>query len=84
MQHFTIKPGVPLAEQAELGHNRWHPDIPFLSTVKPGEEIIIESLDFLDAQADYRSVQVTYLNLVASYLTAASQLNLSVGREVIQ
>ncbi|MBC8751831.1 formamidase [Paraburkholderia sp. WC7.3g] len=50
MQHFTIKPGVPLAEQAELGHNRWHPDIPFLSTVKPGEEIIIESLDFLDAQ----------------------------------
>ncbi|MFM0632079.1 formamidase [Paraburkholderia xenovorans] len=50
MQHFTIKPGVPLAEQTELGHNRWHPDIPFLSTVKPGEEIIIESLDFLDAQ----------------------------------
>jgi len=50
MQHFTIKPGVPLAEQPELGHNRWHPDIPFLSRVKPGEEIIIESLDFLDAQ----------------------------------
>jgi cobalt-zinc-cadmium efflux system outer membrane protein len=41
-------------------------------------------LDFLDAQADYRSVQVTYLNLVASYLNAASQLNLSVGREVIR
>ncbi len=41
-------------------------------------------LDFLDAQADYRSVQVNYLNLVASYLNAASQLNLAVGREVIQ
>jgi cobalt-zinc-cadmium efflux system outer membrane protein len=41
-------------------------------------------LDFLNAQADYRSVQVTYLNLVASYLNAASQLNLAVGREVIQ
>ncbi len=41
-------------------------------------------LDFLDAQADYRSVQVAYLNLVASYLNAASQLNLSIGREVIQ
>ena len=50
MQHFTIRPGVPLAEQAELGHNRWHPDIPFLSRVKPGEAIIIESLDFLDGQ----------------------------------
>ena len=40
-------------------------------------------LDFLNAQADYRSVQVNYLNLVASYLNAANQLNLAVGREVI-
>jgi len=41
-------------------------------------------LDFMNAQADYRSVQVNYLNLVASYLNAANQLNLAVGREVIQ
>jgi outer membrane protein, heavy metal efflux system len=41
-------------------------------------------LDFLDSQRDYRTVQVTYLNLVGSYLNAASQLNLAVGREVIQ
>jgi outer membrane protein, heavy metal efflux system len=41
-------------------------------------------LDFLGAQADYRGVQVNYLNLVGSYLDAASQLNLAVGREVIQ
>lgn len=41
-------------------------------------------LDFLSAQNDYRSTQLTYLNLVGSYLTAASQLNLAVGREVIQ
>ncbi|HEV2988520.1 MAG TPA: TolC family protein [Candidatus Angelobacter sp.] len=40
-------------------------------------------LDFLNAQADYRSVQVSYLNLVGSYLSAANQLNLAVGREVI-
>jgi cobalt-zinc-cadmium efflux system outer membrane protein len=40
-------------------------------------------LDFLNAQADYRSVQVNYLNLVASYLDATDQLNLAVGREVI-
>jgi cobalt-zinc-cadmium efflux system outer membrane protein len=40
-------------------------------------------LDFLNAQADYRSVQVNYLNLVASYLNAANQLNLAAGREVI-
>jgi len=40
-------------------------------------------LDFLNAQAEYRSVQVNYLNLVASYLNATSQLNLAAGREVI-
>ena len=41
-------------------------------------------LDFLNAQADYRRVQINYLNLVAAYLDAANQLNLAVGREVIQ
>lgn len=41
-------------------------------------------VDFLDAQRDYRATQVAYINLVASYLTAAAQLNLAVGREVIQ
>jgi cobalt-zinc-cadmium efflux system outer membrane protein len=41
-------------------------------------------LEFLNAQNDYRTVQLNYLNLVGSYLTAASQLNLAVGREVIQ
>jgi cobalt-zinc-cadmium efflux system outer membrane protein len=40
-------------------------------------------LDFLSAQAEYRGVELNYLNLVSSYLTAASQLNLAVGREVI-
>ncbi|MGA2184147.1 MAG: TolC family protein [Bryobacteraceae bacterium] len=41
-------------------------------------------LDFLQAQQDYRSIQLSYLNLIGSYLTAASQLNLAVGREAIQ
>ena len=41
-------------------------------------------LDYLNAQADYRSVQLNYVNLVGSYLTAAAQVNMAVGREVIQ
>src|SRR5579863_7239221 len=40
-------------------------------------------LDFLNAQSDYRTVQLNYVNLVGSYLTAAAQLNMAVGREVI-
>lgn len=41
-------------------------------------------LDFLSAESDYRNVQLSYLNLVGSYLTAAAQLNMAVGREVVQ
>jgi len=38
-------------------------------------------MDFLNAQSDYRAVELAYLQLVGSYLTAAGQLNLAVGRE---
>jgi outer membrane protein, heavy metal efflux system len=41
-------------------------------------------VDFLDAQRDYRAVQLSYVTLIGSYLTAAGQLNMAVGREVIQ
>jgi cobalt-zinc-cadmium efflux system outer membrane protein len=41
-------------------------------------------MDFLNAQSDFRVVQLAYVQLIGSYLTAAGQLNLAVGREVIQ
>jgi cobalt-zinc-cadmium efflux system outer membrane protein len=41
-------------------------------------------VDFLDAQRDYRAVQQGYLVLIGSYLTAAGQLNMAVGREEIR
>jgi cobalt-zinc-cadmium efflux system outer membrane protein len=41
-------------------------------------------MDFLNAQSDYRTVELAYLQLIGSYMTAAGQLNLAVGREVIQ
>lgn len=40
-------------------------------------------LDFLSAQSDYRSIRLNYINLVGAGLSAATQLNLAVGREVI-
>lgn len=40
-------------------------------------------VDFLDAQRDYRAVQLAYITLIGSYLTAAAQMNLAVGREVM-
>lgn len=40
-------------------------------------------LDFLDAQRQYRTTQLSYINLVGAYFAAANQVNLAVGREVI-
>jgi outer membrane protein, heavy metal efflux system len=41
-------------------------------------------LDYLDAEKSYRDTRLAYLNLIGSYLTAAAQMNLAAGREVIQ
>ena len=41
-------------------------------------------LDFLNAESEHRSVELNYVNLIGSYLTAAAQINQAVGREVIQ
>jgi cobalt-zinc-cadmium efflux system outer membrane protein len=40
-------------------------------------------MDFLNAQSDYRQVQLAYAQLIGAYLTAAGQLNLAVGSEAI-
>jgi cobalt-zinc-cadmium efflux system outer membrane protein len=41
-------------------------------------------LDYLDAQRDYRTVQQAYLGLIGSYLTAAAQLNMAIGKEELK
>jgi outer membrane protein, heavy metal efflux system len=41
-------------------------------------------LDFLDAEKSYRDTRLAYLNLIGSYLTAAAQMNMAAGREVIE
>ena len=43
----------------------------------------VSLVDFLQAQQEYRGVQVSYVNLIAAFLNAVNQLNLAVGREVI-
>jgi cobalt-zinc-cadmium efflux system outer membrane protein len=40
-------------------------------------------LDFLDAQKSYCDTELSYRNLIGSYLSAVNQLNLAVGREVL-
>jgi formamidase len=39
-----------LADEPGLGHNRWHPDIPPVLTVEPGDEVLMETRDGGDLQ----------------------------------
>jgi outer membrane protein TolC len=41
-------------------------------------------LDLLNAQSEYRAAELSHVDLLGPYLISASQLNLAVGREVIQ
>jgi outer membrane protein, heavy metal efflux system len=41
-------------------------------------------LDYLDAEKAYRDTRLAYLNLIGSYLSAASQMDLAAGREVMK
>jgi formamidase len=43
-------PGVPLAHQPQLGHNRWHPEIPAAIEVDAGGEVILECAAYDDYQ----------------------------------
>ena len=40
-------------------------------------------MDFLNAQSDYRQVQLAYAQLLGSYQTAKGQLNLAVGSDTL-
>jgi cobalt-zinc-cadmium efflux system outer membrane protein len=41
-------------------------------------------LDLLDAEKSYRDTRLAYVNLVGAYLTAAAQMNMAAGREIVQ
>jgi cobalt-zinc-cadmium efflux system outer membrane protein len=41
-------------------------------------------LDFLDSEKAYRDTRLAYLNLIGSYLTAAAQMNMAVGQEILR
>lgn len=59
-------------DQAVPGHNRWHPEIPAIDTVEPGEVFRLECLDWLDGQiknnddpADIRDVDLSVAHVLS-------------------
>jgi formamidase len=59
-------------QQSVPGHNRWHPEIPAVATVDPGEVFRLECLDWLDGQiannddpSDIRDVDLSVAHVLS-------------------
>ena len=50
MKSIEIDRGRRLKDESRKGHNRWHPDIPPVLEVEPGEEVVLETRDASDVQ----------------------------------
>src|SRR5262249_4571394 len=50
MKSVRIDRAKRLKDDAGTGHNRWHPDIPAILEVEPGEELVLETRDASDGQ----------------------------------
>lgn len=60
------------AYENDMIHNRWHPDIPMVSTVKPGDDFIIECYDWTGGQiknnddaSDIRDVDLSQVHFLS-------------------
>ena len=67
---------VDLAQSAYdndvITHNRWHPDIPMVATVKPGQDFIIECYDWTGgfikndkSAADVRDIDLSIVHFLS-------------------
>jgi formamidase len=78
-QHeVRIDASKPLKAEPNTGHNRWHPDIPPILRVDPGDEVILETRDALDGQLtpDSQSQDAGSVNLnVVHPLTGPVYIN---------
>jgi formamidase len=69
---FSVDQALSMRDQKVPGHNRWHPDIPPVVTVKPGAEFRVECRDWTDNQIgnndsanDVRDVDLTHAHMLS-------------------
>jgi formamidase len=70
--HVTIEvdQSKSMRDQAAPGHNRWHPDVPAVATVKPGSYLRIECREWTDGQIGNNdsAVDVRDVNLDCAHM----------------
>jgi len=69
---FKVDLTRSMSEQDVVGHNRWHPDIPAVVSVNPGDVFRIECKDWTDGQIknddspdDIRDVDLTVVHVLS-------------------
>ena len=69
---FKVDLTKTIAQQELPGHNRWHPDIPAVVSVKPGDVFRIECKDWTDGQiknnddpTDIKDVKLTVVHVLS-------------------
>ena len=69
---FSVDQSKSMADQAVPGHNRWHPDVPPASSVRPGSDFRVECREWTDAQIgnndsanDVRDVDLTRAHMLS-------------------
>jgi formamidase len=69
---FKVDLKKPMNQQEIPGHNRWHPDIPAVVSVKPGDVFRIECKDWTDGQirdnddpSDIRDVKLSVVHVLS-------------------
>jgi outer membrane protein, heavy metal efflux system len=76
-----LRQGALAVEKAKTDHQAHNMRTTIAFSYEHGAAFL---LDFLDAQSQYRSTQLSYLNMIGACLSAANQLNFAVGSEVIR
>jgi formamidase len=69
---FSVDQALSMRDQKVPGHNRWHPDIPPVASVRPGAEFRLECRDWTDNQIgnndsanDVRDVDLTHAHMLS-------------------
>lgn len=69
---ISVDLGKTPLEQSDVLHNRWHPDIPMVAMVSPGDEFRVETIDWTggqiandDSAADVRDVDLTKVHYLS-------------------
>src|ERR1700730_6969965 len=75
---FPMNVNNPFREQELVGYNRWHPDIPSVVSVKPGDVFRIECKDWTDGQIknddsphDVRDVELSIVHVLSGPIEVA-------------